>query len=345
MLARFQAAGSVAVFNRAPQPGGGRVGRVIASARLLMDYLRSLRQSPAGSGLYIGLSGGLGQLKDLPYLMAARGLGRPVVVHHHSFAYLRAQPWYARWVMGLLRDQRHIALCDCMADALANAYRVPRAQIDVISNAAFLATEAVRPMPTAVGRAAPGPKGLTLGFLSNITGEKGIWAFFELGDWLTQRGVPVQARVAGPVAPDISERFQRELAQRPWCQHLGPVYGPAKSAFFRDITVLVFPTFYANEAEPVTVLEALAAGVPVIANARGCILDMLPAGAGLVFQDDAQFVALAGNQLQLWMHEEEARWQARSQAAQLGFAALQSDHSQRLAALVQCLMPSPRKAA
>lgn len=327
MLARFQAAGEVAVFDRAPAAGRGRVGRLLHATRLWARCVSGLRRAPAGSGLYIGLSGGLGQLMDLPYVLAARLLGRPVLVHHHSWAYLRVQPWHARWVMGLLRQQRHIALCDCMAEALAAAYRVPRTQVSVLSNAAFLPP--LEPVPRSTE-----PGALCLGFLSNITAEKGIWAFLAVGDALVARGVTVQALVAGPPAPEIATRFAQELAARPWCQHLGAVYGADKAAFLQRIDVLVFPTFYANEAEPVTVLEAMGAGVPVLANQRGCLRDLVPAAAGAVFSDDAQFVSLAAARLQAWVHEGAAAWQARRQAAQAAYTALQAEHAGRLARIV-----------
>ena len=323
MLARFQAAGAVAVFNRAPRAGQGLWSRVAHGGGLLLGYLRSLVRAPQGSGLYIALSGGLGQLKDLPYVLAARLLRRPVLVHHHSYAYLRQQPWHARWVLGLLRQARHITLCDCMADALAAGYGIPRPQVDVVSNAAFLPVADALP---ARSRA----DGLCLGFLSNITPDKGIWAFFELGDALLASGAQVQALIAGPVAADIAERFARELSARAWCQHLG-------AAFFARIDVLVFPTFYANEAEPVTILEALRVGVPVVANARGCIADLLPASAGAVFTEDQRFVPLATQQLLAWLAEGEAAWARRRQAAHAAFAALQAQHAQRVAAVVSRL--------
>ena len=327
MLARFQAAGTVAVFNRAPLAGQGSFGSTVHALGLLGSFLRSLLRSPAGSGLYIGLSGGLGQLKDLPYLLAARLWRRPVLVHHHSFAYLRQQPWHARWVLGLLRQARHIALCDCMAEALTAKYRIPRQQVDVLSNAAYL--------PAASACATRVPEGpLCLGFLSNITAAKGIWAFFELGDALLKRGVPVQALVAGPVAPEIAVRFAAELAARPWCRHLGAVYGADKQRFLDRIDVLVFPTFYANEAEPVTILEALSMGVPVVANARGCIQDVLPAAAGAVFTDDQQFVQLAGQLLQAWAGQAAPAWVDRRKAAHQAFQALQTEHSRRAGQIV-----------
>ena len=172
MLARCQAASRVAVFNRAPVARSGALAGVAALAagaeRLLAFFLTLLRER-AASSVYIAISGGLGQLKDWPYLLLARLLRRPVVVHHHSFAYLRRAPWHARLVLACARQARHIVLCDCMAAALADLYRVPRERIAVLSNAAFLEPAGPAPQaPQAPPTTGPGAV-LRIGFLSNIT--------------------------------------------------------------------------------------------------------------------------------------------------------------------------------
>lgn len=333
MLNRFRVAGCVSVFDRAPPPRDGVIRRAALGLRLWLSFVAAALRAPPGSWLYIALSGGLGQLKDLPYVLVARLLRRPAMAHHHSFAYVRERPWHARLLLGLLRGQRHLALCDCMARQLADGYRIPLAHVQVLSNAAFL-TDPGSPLPAS---AEPGVA-LRMGFLSNITAEKGIWAFLEVGDRMVRQGVPLTALVAGPVAADIQARFAQELAARPWCVHLGAVYGAEKAAFFSRIDVLVFPTFYANEAEPVTVLEAMATGVPVLANARGCLANLVPAEAGAVLEGDADFVRKATERLQAWWAEGPDGWSQRRAAARGTFDALRLEHGRRLKELVDTMV-------
>lgn len=232
---------------------------------------------------YIGLSGGYGQLIDAFFIVALRLFGVPVFLHHHSFSYVTTQTMFSRCIFFLLRGCQHIALCRQMALGLSTAYRIPPGRIRVLSNACFLS------------EAQPGygidARPLTVGFLSNITEEKGIFDFFEVMRLLTEARLPVRGLVAGPVDKAIASRFSDCLAATPGVEHVGPVYGEDKQRFYQRLDVLLFPTKYVNEAEPVTVLEAMSNGVLVVARARGCIAGMIE-GAGHAFAEE-EFVERA----------------------------------------------------
>jgi len=66
-------------------------------------------------------------------------------------------------------------------------------------------------------------------------------------------------------------------------EYVGPLYGEHKERFYRQLDVFLFPTNYANEAEPLVIYEAMRQGVHVIACDRGSIAEMLRDGAGLAF--------------------------------------------------------------
>jgi glycosyltransferase involved in cell wall biosynthesis len=204
---------------------------------------------------------------------------------------------------------------------LSKVLGVPAAQIFALSNAAFL--------EPAVAQNAALKSTLRLGFLSNITAEKGIFDFFDLAERLQKSGLAVECMIAGPVGEGVKDVFFRRMAELPNVSHVGPVYGEAKEAFYRSLDVLAFPTRYANEAEPVTILEAFRAGVPVIANHRGCIATMIDESSGLGVAQAGQFVDEAATLLTHWLAEpmELDRYRAGARAR---FAKLQVEHSQRL---------------
>jgi glycosyltransferase involved in cell wall biosynthesis len=86
----------------------------------------------------------------------------------------------------------------------------------------------------------------------------------------------------------------------------GAVYGENKQAFFDDIDVMIFPSQYVHEAEPVTVIEALDRGIPVIATSRGCVATLVPSECGCVIPGGTDFPERALCQLRDWMQSPES---------------------------------------
>jgi glycosyltransferase involved in cell wall biosynthesis len=266
----------VQVFDRAPLVGR----RFATAARQLLKPWRYLGNCIARRNvvLYLALSGGRGQLIDLGYVLFSKLFRRQVFIHHHSFVYINSPSVLNRCVFSLLRRDRHIVLSRKMGEALAGLYGLDPARISVVSNAAFY--ESTHDDARAK-RGDDSP--LQIGFLSNITFEKGFVEFFAILKQLEQHGVKYRAHVAGPLAPDARESFDRLMREARDVQYLGPVYGADKERFYQELDIFVFPTNYRNEAEPLVVYEALRRGVYVIACDRGAIAEMLCNGAGLAF--------------------------------------------------------------
>lgn len=118
-------------------------------------------------------------------------------------------------------------------------------------------------------------------FLSNLVQSKGIDIFLECINQLNKRGFKFKAYIVG--APfDVSlEHVQQYIEQNGLsnCSKiLGPLYGDAKKEILMESDILVFPTYYKNEAFPVTILEAMQAAMPVIASNNGGIPEMIDQG-------------------------------------------------------------------
>ncbi|MBL9175513.1 MAG: glycosyltransferase family 4 protein [Verrucomicrobiales bacterium] len=90
--------------------------------------------------------------------------------------------------------------------------------------------------------------------------------------------------------PGIEQEF-REWCGRPGREgmvtHVGFLSGADKDAAWRAADVFLFPTYYANEGQPVSLIEAMAYGVPAVTTRWRGIPEMLPAGyPGLVEPKD-----------------------------------------------------------
>jgi len=277
MLARLQANSRVDVFDTTPKDNHSHLVK-LWFAFVGTAFCRR------GGVLYLPLSGGFRQIIDASFAAVAMLFGFRIFVHHHSFAYLNKQPLYTRLVLWLLNKSIHVVLCDRMAEMLSHNYTIPASNVRVISNAAFLSDIDVPKDNTQK------KEKLVLGFLSNITAAKGCFDFIALLKATMAQDLAVEGIMAGPVQSDIQNVFDDAVREVICIKHVGAVYGEEKNAFFAKIDLLVFPTRYENEAEPVTIWESMGAGVPVISLSRGCISGMVSNKVGWVIQNPDTFV-------------------------------------------------------
>lgn len=284
MIAALRATHAVVVCNiAAPVAATGarkhlfRLARTVAACLTLLFSARG-----AGRVCYIACEGGLGLVYTLLVITTARVAGYKIFLHHHSFAYIDRPRSLMRAVLRLGGDTTHIFLCAIMRDRFETAYRrIVRST--VLSNAAFVPTDTPpEPRPDAT---------LVLGHLSNLTREKGLYLFLDLLRQSIGAKLDVRGVLAGPaaLAEDRAAIAAAVVEFSGLLDYRGPVYGADKARFYRDIDVFVFPTQYANEAQPTVIFEAQAAGCWVVAYDRGCIAPQVEAN-GIVVAPDADFV-------------------------------------------------------
>jgi len=313
---------AAASLNRSLSTRLGRLPRVL---RGLICLLTSRRAS--GGVLYMSVSGGLGQVYELLFLFVARLHEMRIYLHHHTFACLDHRSWLTRSLVSMAGDSAvHVALSAGMAARLRALYGTKRTA--AVSNAVFL-LDADSSVSSCRQRCE------TLGFISNISAEKGVFKFLNLMAEIEAEGLLAQGKIAGPFQDAETERRVRErLARMKNVELLGPVYGYEKDNFFASIDVLIFPTHYANEAEPIVNLEAMSRGIPVIAYGRGCIPEIIGMKAGLVIEPGKPFVPEALRQIREWLDAPRALEHA-SNAAMQQFKRLREESSERWKSLIE----------
>jgi glycosyltransferase involved in cell wall biosynthesis len=125
----------------------------------------------------------------------------------------------------------------------------------------------------------------------------------------------------------------------------GTVLGEAKSRFYEDIDVFLFPSLYPHETQSIVVPEAMAAGMPVLVHDHGFIRNLL-AGADidhLLLPADGSFAERAADQVVRW-REEPARYAADAERCRNRFAELQRRGREQFARVVAELAPPSRNA-
>ncbi len=112
--------------------------------------------------------------------------------------------------------------------------------------------------------------------ISNVNPLKNQCHLIEVADRLVEEH-PFRLLFLGNVSPDdYGARFIEMIEARSWCEHHGYIGRDELGSFLARAYLLVHPSLEDNC--PMAILEAMAAGVPVIANRIGGIPDLVEEG-------------------------------------------------------------------
>ena len=116
-------------------------------------------------------------------------------------------------------------------------------------------------------------------YISNLVPAKGGLDFIKACKLLLDNGYEFEANLAG--AHSSSEFLNK-------CKHyiddnslnevvnlLGPIYGEEKENLLASADMFVLPTYFRNECFPLSILEAMSYGLPVISTEEGAIPDII----------------------------------------------------------------------
>jgi glycosyltransferase involved in cell wall biosynthesis len=280
--------------------------------------------------VYVGVSGGSGQLYEILFASLATFSGRPLYLHHDSYSYLgRRKELTAILIRMAGPSATHIVLCEDMKKRLTEFYGRDL-QVVVVSNMTNIESPLHQP------RARTRLK--TIGFISYLSRSKGVLEFFDVAERVRSFHPDLIAKLAGPIEElSLTPVIEERLRKAPWISYLGPIYGAIKSQFYADIDALVFPTQYENEADPRVINEALAHGVVVVSWGRGCIGSVIAGGGGVAIRPDHDFIDEAQRLLQSWYADPDL-FSSLSSAALANSARLEADNRVRLDALISRLV-------
>jgi glycosyltransferase involved in cell wall biosynthesis len=220
--------------------------------------------------LYTVVEPGHGMVYNFLVVGFARLFRYEMFLHHHSSSYVKHCD-RRFWALSALAGSGavHIVLSQEMASDLTALYRFCVRTL-IVGNACRVPDPGMSP---SAGRFSP----LKIGFLSNLSLEKGLDTVLESFEAIRDAGIQAKLIIAGPVI----DKRARALLQDAHVQldgaiaELGSVYGDAKAEFFASIDVFVFPSRYRNEAQPLVVLEALSYGVPVLVTRHGYCAELV----------------------------------------------------------------------
>ncbi|MDO8287592.1 MAG: glycosyltransferase family 4 protein [Parvibaculum sp.] len=268
--------------------------------------LALVREPSRATHVYIIPDGGLGLAYSAVLWSVAVLLGREVTAHHRTYLYLdRRTPLMAAVASFTRRKTHHVFLSAGMRQAFEKQYGAVVGS--VVGNATFVEQHVI-PVATPISPA------LVLGHLSNLCRDKGFFDVARTFEMARESGRRVILQLAGPILEPEVETVLANLAQRfgDDIQYLGPLHGLEKYNFYMGLDVFLFPTRFAQEAQPNVIFEAMSAGVHIVASERGCIAEMLDCGRlAKVVPRGADFSAAAAEYLEDYEAHLSTRRQER----------------------------------
>lgn len=299
--------------------------------RTLQKQLSALPNAPV---LWTTISPApLGHVRDVLTVAPALQPGQRVyaAVHHGDFDRVFRSALTAPTARRLLRRITRIVF---LSEHLAQqcAAWVPPAQRAVIPNTidAALICSADDLAAKRSRRRAGGP--LRLLFLSHMIPSKGYLDVVHAVGVLYRRGVSIRADFVGRWDSESGEKVfndaVRDLGVGDIVAYHGGIEDRATAKqFYLNADVFLLPTYYPTEAQPLTVIEALNAGTPVVVTAHAGLPEMVRDGVEghLVPKRDPAAIAAAIERLCDLSH-----WNALSAGARTRFDTLFSPDAVRL---------------
>lgn len=234
--------------------------------------------------VYIAVKAGKGMWLNAIAAGLARRAGARIFLHHHGYLYVQErQPRMVALSRAAGSSAHHIVLSSSMKNDLKAA--MPEIdRILVLNNARW-----IDPSLLKLPLKSDGDE-LVLGHMSNLSVAKGIVEVVDLAVALKNTGNPTRLVLGGPAQHQDAiaqiNRASHELG--PLFEYRGPITGEKKPAFFNDVTHFVFPSH--NEAVPLVLYEALAAGTICLTTKVGSIPEQMIESPAILANNPGSFV-------------------------------------------------------
>ena len=255
--------------------------------------------------------------RDIGFLLLARLFRKPTIIHCHDNmveVFYRTHSYPARRAMRwALQGARAVAVL-CAAIQAATQRVAPRARVVVVPNGLDLepageSQHARRELPVVL-------------YLSQLSREKGFWTALQIVAEMHRQGTRIRFEFAGTWKLPSDESRARAWVVDHGLESMVSIHGPVseqrKSELLRDADVFLFPTSLRHEGQPLVILEAMAAGLPVITTDIGCISDTVQHGVtGFIVQPNDTGAMIATLRLLLADPELRSRMGAAARARYL----------------------------
>lgn len=328
---------------------------IFSFIRVYRDFWRALLQTRPDKVYFLLSSGPVGLLRDIVIIFTAKLTGRAAIAHYRGGSFRSLYEEYHPLLRWLIR--RALQRIDCLivqAEVLKPLFAglVAEEKLRVLYNGMKL--NGYHPEPQRLQA-----KPFTILFMGHVAFSKGFYelvqAYLQLrpkhavrllfaGEqrFAGDRRKSISAFLSGPArdffnrAADHIEQVITEFvseAERHDAHYLGVIAGEAKVRAFNEADVFVLPSY--TEGFSMSVLEAMAHGLPVVVTPVGALPEVVREGVNGVFAEVGNSRDLADKLESLICRRERARamgeYNARYVAERFGIAQVAAEFEEILA--------------
>jgi O-antigen/teichoic acid export membrane protein/glycosyltransferase involved in cell wall biosynthesis len=253
--------------------------------------------------VYVHLGGNASLYRKIAFIVVGRLAGLPVLVHCHAGNF---EPYFAEQgrlgrkliLWGLGKSSKFIAVSLAMERLLSSHWPgIPCVMVPYGINADLFA-----------GGRAPTNHSVRLLFIGKMGFLKGEQDLLQALQRVVEVAPNFRLDMLGQLSDSITTEC-RVSGLQPLIDHLGPVSLEERLAYFKRADLFVLPTY--AEGTPISMLEAMAAGLPVVSTPVGGIPDVVEDGVEGYIVRAGDVEALADRLARLINDPEQCRRMGR----------------------------------
>jgi glycosyltransferase involved in cell wall biosynthesis len=231
------------------------------------DLWKKLKQHPDAMMYIPAGQTTVGYIRDAVFIVIAKLFKRKVISHLRGGNFLNwynKAPWFARWTVRKVHSRVDAQIV--LGHNLRNLFNwlIPDKYIYVIPNGGNYTIPKVQKAGNKI----------RILYLGNLIGTKGVLETLYSTEYLKDKKETFEIIFAGSWRDDETKKaFLQYKASHPELPITlaGTVSGNAKFELLASSDIFVFPTYYPNEGHPWVIVEAMAAGLPVITTDHAAI--------------------------------------------------------------------------
>jgi glycosyltransferase involved in cell wall biosynthesis len=267
---------------------GGLYVSIVNNINLFFKFLvYIIRHRRNVKCLYLTTSRSLqGFLRDFLFVICCKVFGIKVVNHLHGAdfkSFRNSLPLILRWFVDFVYSNIEMSIVGL--PSMVEQYNLyPKMETAVVSNC-FI------PFSIEVPERKFNSGGeLKVLFLSNLMVSKGIFELIDAVDQLVKDGYEISLDIAGaPMADEycskreVWSKFVSKINGCPFIRYHGTVSGEAKEKLLFNSDLFALPSYYKTESQPISIIEAIAAGCVIVCSRHNYLSEMVNENNGYLF--------------------------------------------------------------